>query len=125
MTLTDAQKTDVRRFCGYQMAGNLSSFTSWRFFQPYAQMEFRLNNATDSEYAVIVNYLTQLTALESDIITAADNLGTDQAAVWHRNKSEISDRTKLFNNWRRRLCGFLGVSPGPDLESSNNIRLVV
>lgn len=39
----------------------------------------------------------------------------DVAGVWHRNRSEVSDRTRLYNQWRRQLCGLLGIPPGPSL----------
>ena len=26
-----------------------------------------------------------------------------------------TNQPKLFNDWRRRLCGFLGIPPGPEL----------
>ena len=37
---------------------------------------------------------------------------------------ELRDRTRLFDDWRRRLCGFFGVPPGPALTDSG-IALVV
>lgn len=67
------------------------------------------------EEAIVVNYLTTLAGLESGITRAADNLDTDKAAVWQRNRSEVSDRTRLYNQWRRQLCGLLGIPPGPSL----------
>ena len=36
----------------------------------------------------------------------------------------IGDRTALFDDWRRRLCGFLGVPPGPSL-GNGGVFLVV
>jgi hypothetical protein len=51
-------------------------------------------------------------------------LDTDEAAVWKRNPRELRDRRLLFDDWRRRLCGFLGVRPGPAL-GEGGLRLVV
>jgi hypothetical protein len=62
--------------------------------------------------------------LESSVPRAADNLDTDQAAVWTRNRDEMRDRARLFDDWRRRLCGFLGMLPGPDL-ADGGVSLVV
>jgi len=125
MTMTDAEKTDARRFCGYPAYGAAPvGFQTWRFYQAYGLLEFRLNNLSDSETNVIRRYLGTLTMLEIAIPRSADNLDTDAAAVWTRNRDEPRDRTRLFDDWRRRLCGFLGIPPGPAMADSG-ISLVV
>lgn len=123
--LTDAEKTDLRRFMGYPAygAGN-SGFQGWRFFQAYGLMEFRFNNVAASEVQVLRQYLTQLYLLEAAIMTAGDNMGTDRAAVWTRNRTEAADRSRLFDGWRRRLCAFLGLPPGPALGDSGFTKVV-
>jgi len=119
---TDAEKTDVRRFCGYPAYGaGASGFQGWRFFQAYGLMEYRLNNLSDAEIAVVRNYLATLATLESGVTDAATRLDTEQAAVWTRNPDEVADRERLFDSWRRRLCGFLGLPPGPALASTDNV----
>ena len=111
--LTDAQRVDARRFAGYEAYGSGNAgFQGWRFFQAYGTLEYKLTNITDAEAAVLLTYLATLNTLEAAIITAAANLDTDQAAVWTHNKNEIGDRSKLYDGWRRRLCGFLGIPPG-------------
>ncbi len=87
-------------------------------------MEYRLNNLDESEEHVVRGYLTNLSVLESAIPQAAGNLDTDQASVWTHNADEVRDRQNLFDNWRRRLCGFLGVPPGPSL-GDRGVTLVV
>jgi len=124
--LTDAEKTDARRFCGYPAYGlGAAGFQNWRFYQVYGLMEFRLNNLADSELAVLRGYLGTLNGLEAAVPLAASTLDTEQAAVWTRNPDEIRDRTNLLDDWRRRLCGFLGIPPGPALASGSTITLVV
>ena len=119
---TDAEKTDTRRFCGYPAYGaGASGFQGWRFFQAYGLMEYRLNNLSDAEMSVARNYLATLRTLESGVTDAATRLDTEQAAVWTRNPDEVADRERLFDNWRRRLCGFLGLPPGPALASTENV----
>lgn len=119
MSLTDAERTDARRFAGYPAYGaGAAGLQGWRFYQVYGLLEFRLGNLSDAEEAVMRGYLTTLNALEQAVPGAAANLDTDQAAVWTRNRSEVPDRAKLFDDWRRRLCGFLGIPPGPALGSS-------
>ena len=50
----DSEKTDIRRFCGYPAYGaTQSGFQSWRFFQAYGLLEFRLNNLSVAEVAVV------------------------------------------------------------------------
>jgi hypothetical protein len=90
---------------------------SWRYFQVYGLLEFRLTNLSDSEISVVRRYLGNLGVLELAIPGASDNLETDQAAVWSRNKNELTDRLRLLDEWRRRMCGFLGIPAGPALPS--------
>jgi len=80
-------------------------------------LEFRLTNLSDSEIVIVRRYLGNLTVLELAVPAASDNLDTDQASMWTRNKDEPADRMRLFDEWRRRLCGFLGVPVGPALSS--------
>jgi hypothetical protein len=123
--LADADKVDTRRFCGYPAFGaEPGGFTGWRFFQAYGLLEFRMNNLSSSEVAVVQGYLTTLRSLESGVPNSAANLDTESAAVWTHNPNEVRDRTSLFDDWRGRLCAFLGVPPGPGL-STGTIRVVV
>jgi hypothetical protein len=125
MAFTDSEKTDIRRFCGYPAYGaSPAGQPTWRFFQAYGLLEFRMNNLSEAEGVVVRRYLGTLTVLESAVPRAGDNLDTDQAAVWTRNRDELRDRAKLFDDWRRRLCGFFGVPPGPAMADSG-ITLVV
>jgi hypothetical protein len=116
--LTDAEKVDIRRFCGYPAHGAAPAGTqSWRYFQIYGLLEFRMTNFSDSEMVIARRYLGNLTVLEMAVPGTSDNLDTDQASIWTRNKDELKDRIRLFDEWRRRLCGFLGVPAGPALSS--------
>lgn len=122
---SDAEKADIRRFCGYPPhgAGN-SGFQSWRFFQAYGLLEYRMNNMAPSEVQNIRLKLSDLYKLETAVLSAGDNLDTAQAAVWYRNKNEVRDRMGLLASWSRRLCALVGVSPGPDL-GEGGLRIVV
>jgi len=116
--LTEAQKVDVRRFCGFAAYAHFG----WVFEEDYATLELRMDNFCPEEEAVITgNYLVNLPALETAIVSASDNLDTDQAAVWFHNKDEVGDRTALFNQKRRDLCGFIGVKPGRGLGQGGAI----
>ena len=96
----------------------------WRFYQSFGLLEFQLNNLSTSEETVVRRYLGTLGSIETAIPNAASNLDTDQAAVWSRNTNEVRDRTRLFDDWRRRLCSFLGVPPGAGL-TDGSVTLVV
>lgn len=119
--LTPQQQADARRYMGYPTTGDTSpddrsdaayaQVTSGRF----QTLAHRLTTLRAEEEAIVVNYLTTLAGLESGITRAADNLDTYKAAVWQRNRSEVSDRTRLYNQWRRQLCGLFGIPPGPSL----------
>ena len=125
MAFTEAERTDIRRFCGYPAYGSGNAgFQGWRFYQVYGLMEYRISHLSGSEEATVRRYLATLTSLEQGITAAASNLDTDQAAVWTHNRNEIPDRTKLFEDWCRRLCGFLGLPTGPALGNGQPVLVV-
>jgi hypothetical protein len=113
--LTDQQKTDIRRFCGYPAYGANGDGSGWRFFTAYGALEYRMSNLSGNEVAVTATYLATLSQLEMAVVGASDNLDSDAAASWSHNRNEVSDRLGLFDGWRRRLCAFLGVPPGEGL----------
>lgn len=122
----DADLVDTRRFCGYPALGTgivVFPFPWW--FKYYQALEVRLQNLTPDEGAVCQTYLTSLRTLEAAIPAAGANLDTDEAAVWKHNKDEVADRADLYDDWRRRYCGFLGLPPGPDLDASKTQAEVV
>ena len=120
MSLTDHEKIETRRHCGYPaQGGTTSGFSSWRFYQAFGLLEYRINNLADGELSVLRRYLATLGVLETAIPQAADNLDTNQAAVWTRNPNETRDRERLYDGWRVRLCDFLGIPKGPGIRSSS------
>ena len=124
--LLDAEKTDVRRFCGYPAYGaGVAGNMGWRFYQAYGAMEYRHKHLSPSEESVLRQHLANLRAFEAAIPASANNLDTDTAAVWTRNPSEVRDRQRLEQDWGRRLCGFLGLPPGPALVNQLSLNLVV
>ena len=124
MSLTDAEVTDIRRFCGYPLHGSVVQSYGLFYYQSYGALDFRMRNLSASELVITRRYLATLTNLELAVPRSADSLDTDQAASWTRNKTEPRDRIGLLDEWRRRLCGFFGVPTGPGLTSSN-IAIVV
>jgi hypothetical protein len=125
MVLTEAERTDIRRHCGYPALGGSAAGSVERLY--YSQsglLEYRMSNLSPSEIIIARRYLITLGTLEAAIPRAGENLDTDQASVWTHNKTEVRDRLELFDTWRRRLCEFLGVPGGPGL-ASRNARLVI
>lgn len=122
--LSNSERVDVRRFCGYPAygAGN-SGFQSWRFFEAYGTLEYRLSNLADEELQVVRQYLANLRTLEFAVPAAGANLDTEQASVWKHNKGEVADRTRLFDDWCRRLAFFLGVPADPGLSTNAKISI--
>jgi len=120
--LTDAQKADVRRYAGYPLLADTTADDSrdfaYGFVSPgvWHTLNHRLNNLRPEEETVLINvYLTNLNTIESQIPASGTDLDTNVAAVWERNPNEVSDRQALFDDWRRRMCYFIGVAPGPSL----------
>ena len=123
--LTEAERADIRRFCGFPVRGPTPNpFDGHRFFQSSGLLEYRMTNMTPAELQRARMQVSAIHKLEVDILGAADNLDTAQAAVWTRNPAEVRDRERLYDGWRRRLCAFLGVPPGPELRQGGS-RIVV
>ncbi|MDR6579977.1 hypothetical protein [Pseudomonas extremaustralis] len=119
--LTDQQKSDARRYAGYPMQGDVTlddrRDTAWGWVAPmiWQTLNHRLDSLRPEEIVTMTAFLTKIAGLEADVLSSTENLDTDQAAVWVHNKNEVSDRMSLYRIWRRELCGFLGVPPGPSL----------
>lgn len=126
--LTEQQKIDVRRHCGFGVfgsnAGSSPPTFGYRYYAQYLILEYRMNNLAQEEYDTLVNkYINTCNSLELDIPTASSNLDTDRAAVWYHNKNEVRDRFDLYKLWCRRMMDFLQVE-GP-ATLMNGLRIVV
>jgi len=120
--LTEGEKMDVRRFCGYPAVGSRETGQeSWRFFQVEGALEWRMGNLSGAELQQVRLYLSQLYPLETALLGASDNLDTAQAASWYHNGHELRDRVALLTLWRRRLCAFLGVTGGLELQDGRAV----
>jgi hypothetical protein len=129
MSFTASQKVDIRRHAGYPAFGNVNSvqggFQSFRFFAAYGELEFRMNNMAPEEETVVLNYVTELNTLETDIFGTRTNLDIKKAAVYEANPQEQLQREALYASFRRKLCAFLGVPAGPGLGVSGNSATMV
>ncbi|SCU75528.1 putative phage protein [Cupriavidus necator] len=122
MALTAQQLADVRRYAGYPLLADSvvddSRDFAYGWVSPgvWQTLSHRLTNLRPEEESILINsYLTKLATLETAITDAGANLDTEQAAVWKRNANEVRDRASLFDQWRRRMCDFIGIAPGPSL----------
>lgn len=119
MALTAQQSADLRQWCGYSTI-DLTAYSNVSYLG--ISLDARLASlSVQEEYTITTLYLVQLPLREAEIQTAAENLDTDRAAVWYRNKNEIFDRILLFNRLRLDLCAFLGFAPGPALQSGGRL----
>lgn len=126
--LTSLQKADARRFAGYPHIGDTPLDDTRDFAYSWVSpgviqtLEHRLNNMSSDEESILINkYLTVLNDLEDAVVSATDNLDTDQAAVWVHNKNEVADRASLFKRKRMDMCQFLGIKPCDALNNSTKL----
>ena len=124
--LTEAELTDARRFLGYAAHGAMrgGAANAW-FYQASAAADARLGMLSESEVGVLRGYLRTLAQMEAAIPAVAEGLDTASAAGWVRNAGELEERERLFDGWRRRMCGFLGLVPGPELRRGGGVALLV
>ena len=124
--LSDAEKTHVRRFLGYPVQGaDPAGNVGWQYYQAGGAVEYRLVHLSAAEEGVVRQYLATLAGLEQAIPEAGAGLDIGSAGGWVRNPAEIKERLQLFDNWRRRLCAFLGVPAGPELVGGHSVALTV
>lgn len=112
--LTDAQKDDIRRHCGYPVFGNGVSASppafGYRYYSWYLNLEYRLNNLSSNQETLLTTiYIPNCNNALNAIMTASGNLDTDRAAVWYHNKNEVKDRFDLYKLQCKLLIQFLGV----------------
>jgi len=126
MALTAQQKADVRRYAGYPLLADSQADDSRDFAYSWVSpgvwntLSHRLDNLRPEEESILVNsYLTNLAQLETAIVDSYEDLDTEQAAVWKRNKNQVADRASLYDQWRRRMCWFIGIKPGPGLQGTS------
>lgn len=126
--LTDTQKDDVRRHCGFPVYGLGAGATppsfGYRYNTWYLLLEYRMNNlASNQEFLLINTYIANCNTLEQAILTASGNLDTARAAVWYHNQKEVRDRWDLYKLWCQHTIEFMGLeSPSKML---GNMRQVV
>jgi hypothetical protein len=115
---TGPQVVAIRWYCGY---GSYAAYGYILAGSGMAIIDEQISMIVANEQPPILALLTLLPTLDAGIQGAAANLDTDQASVWKHNKTEVAERTALFNQYRRRLCELLNVPPGPGLMSGSSV----
>jgi hypothetical protein len=126
-TFTDTQLADIIRFAGYPPMGNqLTGMSSWHFFQEYGLLKFRSANYTNTEGAIIVNWLGNLNTLEQNWINVGITGDMDMKKVgpYERDLDEERKRYKLLIRAQRRFCAILGIPPGDGIDDIGTATIV-
>lgn len=124
--LSDRQKQAIRRLCGYSTSvREINSFDAWRFYQSSGTLDYRISVLVPVEIKVVIQYIETLLVLEANL--PQDNMGDVivDTTTWRPDIDEVRSKHSMFDDWRRRLCGFLGVPAGPKLLSPGAISLSV
>ena len=122
---SDAEKVDVRRYCGYETYGGEGSagFQGWRYYQEYGLLEFRMNNLAPAEYANVRFRLSLLTPIEAALAAMYATINVAGAGPFTRNALEYEDRQRHYSGMRRELCAAVGITPGPLLPGARGGRI--
>ena len=126
LPLTDAERVAVREFTGYGLYGPGPGSQSFhRFTVGYQSLEYRMGAMLPAELVITRDHIATCTAAKAAWRSGADNLDTDQAAIWYRNRREMGDRRAYYRECRRDLARFMGIPTGPELAGEGSARLVV
>lgn len=128
MALTAAQIADVRRYAGYWLSGTTQTVDADNdtvymvFGMTQMSLYTRLTTLSASEESVLVNtFLANISLMEAALAASYDCMDTAKAGIWEANPREFEERTALMNKFRRDMCAFLGLPPGPGLKSGANM----
>jgi len=121
MSFTDAELVSLRFYCGFSAKGSPTGYAlGIRFYPAYGAMEYRMQNLTvEEEGFVRIHFLTPLAHIETEWLNTVDNLDTDVAAVWKRNKAELSEKRSIYMRLRKDLCAYFGLMYGGDLYGTD------
>lgn len=118
-TISEKDRTDIRRFMGYPPIGTDGAYVLLgQIINESGVLESRLDHLTSHEEKVVEDYLKALRELEAAIPAAASNLDASALGPLTGNPYEIAQRMGLFDAWRRRLCDFFLIPPGPALRGA-------
>jgi hypothetical protein len=115
--LTDDERTWIRHFCGYPPAGtDANDYSSWRFFQTWGLLEYRMQTLAPTEIQKVRYYLSLLYVLDPQISSMSGTIGVATAGPFERNANEMGERRRQIRDYAKRLLRSIGVPPGPLFE---------
>lgn len=118
-TWTDAQITQILRYCGYPARAAFGYIIGG---SDMATAVVQINAMSAAEQAQIVGtLLPNLVTLETAVQTTTATLNVASAGPFTRNSNELQERIRQYTWARRQLCAFIGVSPGDALSSGGRI----
>ena len=111
--LDETQKREVRRFAGYPVLSDVMTDNHHAFEAALDSLSF------DDTDLLVSAYLTPLKDFENALVAASRKMGVESIdGVMKRDTEEHVKRRAVINSFAEQMCGFLGVSPGPNLSSS-------
>lgn len=127
MSFTEAEKTDIRRLCGFPPIGTLVlsgapigvNPLNYRF--QVNDFENRLRGLTVTEEASARATLVETLAIEASMFTMNSGLDIDHAAVYKRNPLEMQERLQLLGWYRQKLLTVLGAVAGPGMAATSSL----
>ena len=108
------ERVQIRRLLGYSVIGTVSAtggamFDSWRFMQAPGVLEYRLTNIAPNECAMVRMFTATWLYLDNLRLAANDGLDVGTAAIYIRNKQEMTERTLQMDLIRQELASVLAV----------------
>lgn len=124
--ITDSQKVDLRRMMWYPIFGSANTQAyGFRYMSQYGLMEYRFINMSAEEEMALLVLLNQCLALEIKLAAVSDDLDTSKAGPWTRNSKQLRENNSLLTLWRKKLCEYIGILPGPMHSMGGNKRITV
>ena len=115
---TDAQKAQVRYYCGYSASAAFGYILS----PGMATLDAQLAAMSDAEQAIVTtNFLAVLPGLEQALNAMSATLDIATAGPYSRNLNEYDERKRQYTDLRRELCQFCGCEPGDRLAAGGRV----
>lgn len=126
MSLTTDEGVAIRRFMWYGMLGNqnVQAF-GYRWATNFGLLQFRISNLLPQEEAYVRTLISQCETLEQGLLNVQADMDTASAGPWKRNPQQLKENIRLYTFWRKKMCEFFQLPPGPAFATSSQISVVV
>lgn len=117
---TPAQIVQILDLCGFPARGNGTVvFPAPWINKQYLAIEYRLQNlSVDEGNYLLTTYVQPLLQMQAQFTNATATLNIGVAGPYVRNPKEMRERRKAYDDWRRLLCRFFDVDPGPGITDT-------